>query len=142
MNLSGISLLMLRLGISYVWLTAGLSKLFNAKFIDSFSGTLNEFAKNTHYAFYADFLKDHVIPNAQIFAQFTIWGEILTGIAFLLGFPLVLAALAGIFMNLNYYFVATAVPSQFLNLIMIFSQFAAYGNNAGNFWGLSASIKK
>ena len=142
MNLGRISLLTFRLAISYVWLSAGLSKLFNVQFINCFSGTLNDFAKNTHYAFYADFLKDHVIPNAQIFAQLTIWGEILTGIAFLLGFPLVLAALIGIFMNLNYYFVATTIPSQFLNIILIFSQFAAYANNAGSFWGLSASISK
>ncbi|OGI10654.1 MAG: hypothetical protein A3I68_07150 [Candidatus Melainabacteria bacterium RIFCSPLOWO2_02_FULL_35_15] len=142
MNFSGISLLLLRLAISYVWLSAGLSKLFNSQFINTFSDTLNGFAKGTHYVFYADFLNNYVIPHAQIFAQFTIWGEILTGIAFLLGFPLFLAVAVGIFMNLNYYFVATAVPSQFLNLIMIFSQFAAYGNNAGSFWGLSASLKK
>ena len=142
MNLSGISLLLLRLALSYVWLTAGLSKLFNPKFISSFSGTLTEFAKNTHYAFYAGFLKDHIIPNAQIFAQLTIWGEILTGIAFLLGFPLFIAAAVGMFMNLNYYFAATTIPSQFLNLIMIFSQFAAYANSAGSFWGMSASISK
>ena len=142
MNLSGISLLLLRLALSYVWLTAGLSKLFNPQFINTFSGTLHEFAKNTHYAFYAGLLKDHVIPHAQIFAQLTVWGEILTGIAFLLGFPLFLAAVIGIFMNLNYYFVATTIPSQFLNIIMIFSQFAAYANSAGSFWGMSASLKK
>lgn len=142
MNPSGISLLLLRLAISYIWLTAGLSKLFNSQFIDTFSGTLNDFAKNTHYSFYAGFLKDHIIPHSQIFAQLTVWGEILTGIAFLLGFPLFIAAAVGIFMNLNYFFVATAVPSQFLNLIMIFSQLAAYANNAGSFWGLSASISK
>ena len=142
MNPSGISLLLLRLALSYVWLSAGLSKLFNKQFITTFSETLHEFAKNTHYTFYASFLKDHVISNSQIFAQFTIWGEILTGVAFLLGFPLVLATAAGIFMNLNYYFVANTIPSQFLNIIMIFSQLAAYANSAGSFWGLSASISK
>ena len=142
MNPAGISLLLLRLAISYVWLSAGLSKLFNSKFINTFSETLQGFAKNTHYSFYTGFLNDHIIPNSQIFAQFTIWGEILTGIAFLLGFPLFIAAAIGIFMNLNYFFVATTVPSQFLNIIMIFSQLAAYANSAGSFWGLSASISK
>ena len=142
MNPAGISLLLLRLALSYVWLTAGLSKLFNSQFINTFSNTLNGFAKGTHYSFYASFLKDNVIPHSQIFAQLTVWGEILTGIAFLLGFPLFLAAAIGIFMNLNYFFVATAIPSQFLNIIMIFSQLAAYANSAGSFWGLSASLKK
>ena len=142
MNPAGISLLLLRLAISYVWLNAGFSKLFNSQFINTFSGTLSSFAKGTHYSFYADILKDNIIPNAQIFAQLTIWGEILTGVAFLLGFPLFLAAAVGIFMNLNYFFVATTIPSQFLNIIMIFSQLAAYANSAGSFWGMSASINK
>ncbi len=142
MNPSVISLLLLRLAISYIWLSAGLSKLFNSQFIGTFSNTLNGFAKGTHYSFYAGFLKDYIIPHSQIFAQLTIWGEILTGIAFLLGFPLFLAAAIGIFMNLNYFFIATSTPSQFLNIIMIFSQLAAYANSAGSFWGLSASISK
>ena len=142
MNPAGISLLLLRLAISYVWLNAGFSKLFNSQFINTFSGTLNSFAKGTHYSFYADILKDNIIPHAQIFAQLTIWGEILTGVAFLLGFPLFLGAAIGIFMNLNYFFVATTIPSQFLNIIMIFSQLAAYANSAGSFWGMSASISK
>ena len=142
MNPAGISLLLLRLALSYVWLNAGLSKLFNAQFINTFSGTLHEFAKNTHYSFYANVLKEQIIPHSQIFAQLTIWGEILTGVAFLLGFPLFLATAVGIFMNLNYFFVATTTPSQFLNIIMIFSQLAAYANSAGSFWGMSASLKK
>ena len=142
MNLSGISLLLLRLAISYIWLTAGLSKFFNPTFISNFPSTIQQFAKDTHFSCYSNFLKEQVLPNAQIFAQLTIWGEILTGIAFLLGFPLFLAALIGIFMNINYYLVATTVPSQFVNIILIFSQFAAYANNAGSIWGLSASIKK
>ena len=142
MNLSGISLLLLRLSISYIWLTAGFSKLFNTSFISTFNSTIEGYARSTHFGFYSHFLKEHVLPNAPIFAQLTIWGEILTGVAFLLGFPLALAVLIGIFMNINYYFVATAVPSQFVNIILIFSQFAAYANNAGSIWGLSASIKK
>lgn len=142
MNPGGLSLLLLRLSLSYVWLTAGISKLFNSQFINTFSETLHGFAKNTHYTFYSEFLNTYIIPHSQIFAQLTIWGEILTGIAFLLGFPLFLAAPIGIFMNLNYYFVATTTPSQFLNIIMIFSQLTAYANNAGGFWGLCASLKK
>ena len=142
MNLSGISLLLLRLALSYIWLTACLSKLFNPKFIGSFSGTLTEFANNTHYAFYTGLLKDHVIPHAQIFAQLTVWGEILTGIAFLLGIPMILAAFIGIFMNLNYYLVATSAPSQFLNILLIFSQLTIYATGAGSIFGLSAKLNK
>ena len=142
MKLNEISLLFLRLSISYIWLTAGLSKLLNKSFISTFPNTLVAFARDTHFPCYADFLKTYVMPNAQIFAQLTVWGEILTGIAFLLGFPMALAAAIGIFMNINYYLVATSAPSQFVNLILIFSQFATYANGAGGIWGLSTKFCK
>lgn len=142
MKLGDLSLLLLRLAISYIWLEAGLSKLLNPQFISNFPNTLQTFAKDTHYNFYSSFLREYIIPNSQIFAQLTTWGEILTGIAFFLGFPMSIAAIVGIFMNLNYYFVATSIPSQFVNIILIFSQFAAFANDAGKVWGLSAKIGK
>jgi len=142
MKLKELSLLLLRLAISYVWLSAGFSKLFNPQFINTFPATLENFAKNTHYDFYNSFLNQYVIPHQQIFAQLTVWGELLTGFAFLLGFPMVIAAIVGIFMNLNYYFVAISAPSEFLNVLMIFSQFAAYANGAQDVWGLSTKLGK
>ena len=142
MKLNELSLLCLRLAISYIWLSAGLSKLFNPSFISTFSSTITNFGKNTHFEFYEGFLNQYVLPNSYVFAQLTIWGEILTGIAFLLGFPLLIAAIVGIFMNVNYFFVATATPSQFLNIILVFSQFAVYANGAGKYWGLETKIAK
>lgn len=142
MNLSNLSLLLLRLSISYIWLTAGISKLFNSQFINTFPNTLIGFAKGTHFSFYAGFLKQYIMPHSYVFAQLTIWGEILTGIAFLLGFPLSIAVISGILMNVNYYLVANTIPSQFLNILLIFSQLAAYACGAGNVWGLSAKVNK
>ena len=142
MLIKNLSLFLLRLSISYVWLAAGISKLLNKQFISTFGGTLETFAKNSPFPSYSSFLHTYVMPNAQIFAQLITWGEILTGIAFLLGFPMLIAAAAGIFMNVNYYLVATTAPSQFINIILIFSQFAAYANGAGSFWGLSAKFGK
>ena len=142
MKLSNISLLLLRLAISYIWLSAGLSKLVNPQFISTFSNTISGFAKGTHFSFYSDFLHKYVLPHSQIFAQLTVWGEILTGVAFLLGFPMFVATLVGMLMNLNYYFVATSPPSQFLNIILIFAQFVAFANGAGSFWGLETKISK
>ena len=142
MKLSNFSLLLLRLAISYVWLSAGLSKLFNPAFLSSFPATLKTFAASSPFPFYSEFLNNHIMSHSLVFAQLTTWGEILTGAAFLLGFPMNIATIAGMFMNLNYYFVATSAPSQFVNLILIFSQFAAYANGAGNIWGLNAKIVK
>ncbi len=142
MKLSSISLLLLRLAISYIWLEAGISKLLNPKFIESFPSTIEAFAKNTNFDFYTDFLNKYILPNSQIVAQLTVWGEILTGIVFLLGFPLLVGVLVGIFMNANYFLVATSAPSQFVNLILIFSQFAVWANGAGSIWGLDAKLVK
>lgn len=142
MSLSNLSLLLLRLAISYVWLTAGLSKLFNPQFIPTFPNTLANFAKECPHIFYQDILNNYVIPHSYVFAQLTIWGEVLTGVAFLLGFPLAIACTSGIFMNLNYYLVANTTPSQFLNIILIFSQLVAYANGAGKVWGMEAKIIK
>lgn len=142
MKLSSISLLLLRLAISYVWLTAGLSKLFNPQFISTFPNTLSTFAKNSPHQFYSDFIAQNIMPYSYIFSQLVVWGEVLTGIAFLIGFPLSIALIAGVFMNLNYFLVANTTPSQFLNILMVFSQFVAYANGAGNIWGLEAKVVK
>ena len=137
MKLSNVSLLLLRIAISYVWLTAGITKLLNGQFITTFPNTLENFAKNSPYSFYSNFLHTYVMSHANIFAQLVTWGEILTGVAFLIGFPIAIACISGIFMNINYYLVANTTPSQFLNIILIFSQLVAYTNGAGAIWGLS-----
>lgn len=142
MNLNNLSLLSLRLSISYIWLSAGLGKLFNSKFINTFPQTIDSFANNTSFSFYSDFLKDYIIPNSYLFAQLTTWGEVLTGVAFLLGFPMLIATFCGIFMNINYFLVATSPPSQFVNILLIFSQFVTYATCAGSIWGLSPKISK
>lgn len=142
MKLCNLSLLLLRLAISYAWLSVGLSKLFTPQFISTFGGTLETFAKNSPYPFYSQFLSNYVIHHSYVFGQLVIWGEVLAGVAFLLGFPIIMASFAGMFMNLNYFFVANSTPSQFLNIIMIFSQFVIWANGAGSICGLEAKFKK
>lgn len=142
MKINEISLFALRLTVSYIWISAGTSKLFNDKFIPSFPAVLDGFSKACHFSFYVGFLKQYIVPNAHLFAQLTIWGEILTGVAFLLGFPMMVAAFVGIFMNVNYFLVSTTPPSQFLNILLIFAQLTAATCGAGNIWGLSAKVGK
>ena len=142
MKISNFSLIFLRLTISYIWLKAGLSKLISNEFINTFPGLLQGFAKESTFSFYSTFLNNYVIPHSQVIAQLVVWGEILTGIAFLLGFPMLIATLAGICMNLNYFLIANSTPSQFLNILLITSQFFAYANGAGKIWGLETKLKK
>jgi len=77
MRLNELSLLLLRLSISYIWLSTGLSKLFNKEFISSFPGTLSSFAKNSPFEFYSSFLNQYIIFSQ--FAAFAngagrVWG--------------------------------------------------------------------
>ena len=142
MKLNESSIFLLRLTISYIWLKAGISKLLDPNFINNFPKTLTSFAQGSPFDFYSSIITTNFLPNSSIFAQFTIWGEILTGIAFLIGFPMLFSVLTGIFMNINYFFVATSCPSQFLSILMVVAQFVAYTHNAGNFWGLEKRLRK
>jgi thiosulfate dehydrogenase [quinone] large subunit len=60
------------------------------------------------YEFYQSFLQSVVIPHAQIFGFLVAYGELLVGIALVLGITTRLAALAGIVMTLNYMLVKGA----------------------------------
>lgn len=142
MQLNTLSLVLLRLSIGYIWLTAGFNKLLDKNFIDAFPQTIKHFIDISPYSFFSNFLTDSVLPNYQIFAQLVIWGEILTGIAFLIGFPLSIAFIAGAFMNITYFLAANTSAPQFLNILMVFAQLAAYANGAGNVFNLANKFLK
>lgn len=55
------------------------------------------------FGWYKPFLTDVVIPYHQIFAGLVTWGMILAGLALLVGLLTRPAALAGLFMALNFY---------------------------------------
>ncbi len=73
---------------------------------------------------YVGFLKGTVIPHAGLFASLVIYGEILVGIALFLGLLTSIAALAGAFLNLNYYLAAahTGASTQGINALYIVVQ--------------------
>lgn len=52
-------------------------------------------------ASYATFLRTFVQPNAAFWSYLVSWGELLVGIALLLGLFMGIAALFGSFMNMN-----------------------------------------
>lgn len=55
------------------------------------------------FGWYTPFLNDVVIPHHQLFAWLITWGMILAGLALLVGLLTRPAALAGLFMTLNFY---------------------------------------
>ncbi len=138
--------LIVRLYIGYEWLTAGLEKLTGYSFtFDSSFGTkigspwvfsghdgaaVAGFVKGAlaqtagpHPAvqsWYAWFLQTVVLPNAGIFAYMVTFGEVLVGIALILGLLTGIASFFGVFMNMNYLLAGTVSTNPILGLLALF----------------------
>ncbi len=95
---------LLRLFFGYYLLLDGLGKLTGGF---TRPGGLEKFlipwANDKAFQWYKPFLKSVVIPHHQLFAQLVTWGMILAGLALLFGLLTRAAALAGIFMTLNFF---------------------------------------
>ena len=134
--------LIVRLYVGYQWLTAGLEKLTGYNFtvgssfgkpsgsawvftahdgvaIQGFvKGALAQ-ATGAHPAvqgWYASFLQTFVLPNAAFFAYVVTFGEVLVGVALILGLLTGIAAFFGVFMNMNYLLAGTVSTNPILGL--------------------------
>ncbi len=80
-----------------VWLNGGIEKILNADFPTQFADSL---AAGGFVAqappFFGDFMKDNIVPNAEIFAQVVRVSEFAIGLALILGLLTNLAALGSI----------------------------------------------
>ncbi len=120
-SLSGIIWLVLRLWLGYAWLQAGWGKVFGEKAAvwvgDKAGVAVTGFLKGALAratgenplvpAWYADFIRDVALPNAQVFSYLVAYGEVLVGLALVVGVATNFAALMGIIMNLSYLFAGT-----------------------------------
>ncbi len=126
---TGMLWLVLRLWLGYEWLTAGIEKAFgegNAVWVGPKAGTAvagflqGAIAKsplapgfdaaNGHPAvqqWYATLAQNVFLPNATAFSYLVVVGEILVGIALIVGLFTHFAALMGVIMNLSYLFAGT-----------------------------------
>jgi thiosulfate dehydrogenase [quinone] large subunit len=108
--------LILRLWLGAAWLQAGWGKLFGDKasaWVGSEAGVavagfLNKaLERGTAPAWYADFIREIALPNATLFSYLVAYGEVLVGMALIVGLLTNFAALMGIAMNLAYLFSGT-----------------------------------
>lgn len=117
--------LILRLYVGWEWLQAGLGKLNNPAWTGSKAGAaITGFVTNAltktsgaHpdvQAWYAWFLENLVLPNAAFWSYLVTWGEILVGIALILGIFTGVAAFFGSFMNMNYLLAGTVSTNPIL----------------------------
>jgi thiosulfate dehydrogenase [quinone] large subunit len=117
--------LIIRLFTGYEWLTAGWEKVTNPAWVGAQAGTgLTGFVNNaltqttgTHanvQMWYAWFLQNIILPAAPVWSWIVSFGELLVGIALILGIFTGIAAFFGGFMNVNYLMAGALSTNPFL----------------------------
>ncbi len=140
--------LILRLYVGWEWLSAGWGKITSPLWTGSKAGVaLTGFLQGAlaktagdHpdvQGWYGAFLQNVVIPNAVFWSYVVSWGELLVGIALILGILTGVAAFFGSFMNMNYLLAGTVSTNPILFLIAVFLVLA--WKTAG-WWGLDRWI--
>jgi thiosulfate dehydrogenase [quinone] large subunit len=137
--------LIIRVYLGYLWLVAGWEKLVDPSgvWVGSKAGaavagfaqgamqqTAGEHAQVTGW--YASFLKNVVVPNAALFSYLVTFGEILVGIALILGLFTGIAAFFGGFMNASYIFAGVAGANP---LMFILATWLVLAWRVAGYWG-------
>ncbi|MDE2311893.1 MAG: DoxX family membrane protein [Patescibacteria group bacterium] len=123
--------LIIRLYVGWQWLEAGWSKLGSPAWTGNQTGAalqgfLNGALAKTAGAhpdvqgWYAVFLKGFVMNHAASFSYLVTYGELLVGLALILGVFTGIAAFFGAFMNMNYLFAGTVSVNPLLFLLGLF----------------------
>jgi thiosulfate dehydrogenase [quinone] large subunit len=108
-----------RVTVGLLFLNSAVGKITNPNFVSGFAATNRGFAAKTSFPWYADFLNGTVIPNATFWANLTMYGELLVGLALIFGLLTNVGAVAGIFLNLNFWLAAGQTGSTFaVNILM------------------------
>lgn len=136
--------LVVRLYLGWQWLEAGLGKVGNPVWTGSDAGgALSGFVSGALQkttgehpdvqGWYAWFLETLVQPNAKLFSHLVAYGEVLVGIALIVGIFTGVAAFFGSFMNLNYLLSGTVS----INPVLLFlSVFLVLAWRTAGWWGL------
>ncbi|NPV92349.1 MAG: DoxX family membrane protein [Firmicutes bacterium] len=137
----------LRVYLGYSWLTSGFEKVFgegSGVWVGDRAGTavggfLNNALTKTSGQhpdvqwWYAWFIQHIALPNVKLFSYSVAWGELLIGIALILGGFTTAALLAGMFLNFNYLLAGSVSVNPIFILeagVLLWAGAAAY------YWGL------
>ncbi|WP_186579849.1 DoxX family protein [Aquibacillus kalidii] len=128
-------LAVLRIYLGYQFLHAGYGKVTGGGFDASgfLQGAIAQ-AGGDHPAvqgWWATFLEHVALPNAGLFTFLVMWGEVLVGIALILGLFTNFATLMGMVMNFSFLFSGTVSTNGQMILLATFVLIA--GANAGRF---------
>jgi len=97
------ALVLLRIQLGVVFLVAGIPKI-RGDFTPRLTGFLQNMALEKGHPFYQEFVRSVVLPHASTFAILISWGEVLTGLALVLGLATRFAAATAFFLVVNYMF--------------------------------------
>lgn len=136
--------LILRLYAGWQWLTAGWGKIGAEAWtgdnagaaIAGFAQGALEQTSGAHpnvQGWYAWFLENVVLPNPAVWGYLVAWGELLVGIALILGLFTGIAAFSGVFMNMNY-LLSGAVSTN--PILMVIGIFLILAWKTAGWWGL------
>lgn len=128
--------LVVRVYVGWAWFQSGIGKLTNSSWVgenagDAVAGFVNgAIAKASGErpsvsGWYASFLSEAVLPNSELFSYLIVFGEILVGIALIVGLFVGLAAFFGAFMNMNFLLAGT-VSSNPILLVLSLALIAAW----------------
>ncbi len=123
--------LIIRLYVSWQWLSAGYEKVNSIVWTGNKAGVaLSGFIQGALHktaginpdvaGWYATFLHNFVLPNAVTFSYLVSYGELLVGVGLLVGAFTGIAAFFGAFMNMNYLFSGTVSVNPLLFLLELF----------------------
>lgn len=105
--------LILRVWLGWQWLSAGWGKVGSPAWTGENAGAAihgfvgNALASPDIPGWYASFLESVVLPGAHIFGYMVAFGEVLVGLALIIGLFTGIAAFFGTFMNLAFLFAGT-----------------------------------
>lgn len=135
--------LIIRLYLGYQWVEAGWHKLTGATPFDATGFIKGAIAKSVPasagakpvvQAWWAGFLQDFALPNVKLFNFLIISGEILVGLALILGFATLFAAVMG--MTMNFAFLLSGTVSSNPNLLILEIVLVALGGAYAGYLGV------
>jgi thiosulfate dehydrogenase [quinone] large subunit len=155
-KITGIAWLVVRLWLGYEWLSAGIEKVFgegSAAWVGDKAGTgVAGFLKgaiaksplapgfdpaNAHPAvqlWYAQLARDVFLPNAVLFSYLVAFGELMVGVALIVGLFTRFSALMGVLMNLAYLFAGTVSTNP--QLLVVGMVITLVGGIAVSYYGM------
>ena len=147
---SAILWLVVRLYVGWQWLEAGWEKLMSGAWLGGNAGNIIKGFLNGSLAktggdhpdvmgWYAWLINHVFIPGAPLLSYLIVFGEIIVGLALILGLCTKKAAKIGAFMNFNYLFAGVVSINPFLLLLELF---LIKGSKVAGWIGVDRFMKK